>query len=219
MRRFDLVAFDIDGTLVVHPEHKTVWEVLNVRFCGQDGLNRERLEAYAAGRLSYADWVALDVEGWRAAGARRQDLVREMSVLRLVEGTREALAALRAHGVRLVVISGTLDLLLETLLPDVVFDEVHANHIGFHDDGTIAHWTATPFDMEGKEVALRAIALREGIPLARCAFVGDSGNDLWIARAAGYTVAFNPKDDALAQMADAVVRSADLRDVLPHLVG
>jgi phosphoserine phosphatase len=71
--------------------------------------------------------------------------------------------------------------------------------------------------MQGKEKLLRAIALREGIPLSRCGFVGDSSNDVWIARAAGRSVAFNPRCEELERTAGAIVRSQDLRDVLPFL--
>jgi len=218
MAPVDLVAFDVDGTLVRHPEGLTVWEVLNRRFAGSATINRERYEMFRAGRLSYAEWVALDIEGWRAAGARREDLVAQFDSLELVSGTREALAALKTRGLRLVIISGTLDLMLHTLLPDGPFDEIHANHIGFDGEGRITHWRATPFDMEGKERLLRAIALRDGIPLSRCAFVGDSENDLWVARAAGLSVAFNPRSEELEQSATVVVRSDDLRDVLQHLI-
>jgi len=109
--------------------------------------------------------------------------------------------------------------MLETVYPDHPFEEVYANHIGFAEDGSIDHWRATPFDMQGKAKALRAIALREGFALSRCAFVGDSVNDVWIAREAGFCVAFNPQSEELEQIADAVVRSRDLRDILPHLLG
>jgi phosphoserine phosphatase len=95
---------------------------------------------------------------------------------------------------------------------------VYTNRIAFDGDGRIAHWHATPFDMDGKGVALRSIALREDIPLARCAFVGDHANDLAAARLAGFSVAFNPKSAELEAAASAVVRSRDLRDILPHLV-
>src|SRR6185295_11635441 len=126
---------------------------------------------------------------------------------------------LKAGGMRLVVISGTLDLLLDTFFPEHPFDEIYSNHIGFDDEERISHWRATPFDMQGKAQALRAVALREGIPLSRCAFVGDSSNDVWIARAAGFSVAFNPKCEELEREASVVVRSDDLRSVLPHLLG
>ena len=94
MPRFDLVAFDVDGTLVEHPEEKTVWEVLNARFLGADDLNRERYAAYKAGRLSYAEWVTLDVGGWRDAGATRGSMLESLGPLRLVDGARESLVAL-----------------------------------------------------------------------------------------------------------------------------
>jgi phosphoserine phosphatase len=72
--------------------------------------------------------------------------------------------------------------------------------------------------MDGKGVALRSIALREGIALDRVAFVGDSTNDLSAARIAGCTIALNPKSAELERVASAVVRSDDLRAILPYLI-
>ena len=111
-----------------------------------------------------------------------------------------------------------IDTSARALFPDHPFDEVYANRLIFASDGRIDHWHATPFDMEGKAVALRAIALREGISLARTAYVGDHANDLAAARIAGLAVGFNPKSAELEEACHAVVRSADLRDVLPHLL-
>jgi len=219
MRAFDLVAFDVDGTLVTHSDRKTVWEVLNRRFTGDDTVNEERHRRVREGRMSYEEWVSLDIQGWFDAGADRDALTAAIrEELQTVGGVRETVETLRNLGIRVVVLSGTLDLVLSTLLADVRFDEVYANRIGFDDRGAIAGWTATPFDLEGKAVALQAIAARESIALARCAFVGDSRNDLAVARIAGFTVAFNPKCAELAAVADAVVEGPDLRAVLPCLL-
>jgi phosphoserine phosphatase len=217
-RRFDLVAFDVDGTLVHHADDKTVWELLNHRFTGSDDQNILRWDLYKKGKLSYADWVALDIASWQDAGATRDQIVACFGPLTLVDGARETLRELKAGGARLAVISGTLDLLLDSLFPDHPFDEVYTNRIVFDAQGTIAHWHATPFDMDGKGVALRSIALREDIPLARCAFVGDHANDLAAAKLAGFSIAFNPKSAELEAAASAVVRSRDLRAILPHLL-
>jgi phosphoserine phosphatase len=216
--RYDLVAFDVDGTLIEGPDGMTVWEVLNLRFTGTAEHNRERFAAYKNGELSYAEWVGLDITGWRAAGAGRDELLAALAPLRVVEGALETLQRLDQAGIRLFAITGTLDLMLDALLPGHPFKEVYANHIGFDCDGRISHWRATPFDMQGKAEALRALAVREGVPLARCAFVGDSDNDLWIARAAGCAIAVNPRSAELEAVADHVVRSGDLRAILPHLL-
>jgi HAD superfamily phosphoserine phosphatase-like hydrolase len=217
-RHVDLVAFDVDGTLVRQAEGLTVWEVLNRRFLGSSEVNEQRYRMVRSGRLSYAEWVDLDIGGWREAGATKQAIVEAFESLEAVAGTRETLEQLKRRGVRRVVISGTLDLMLHTLLPAGLFDEIHANHIGFDEQGLISHWRATPFDMEGKAKALRAIALRTGVPLERCGFVGDSANDVWIARTAGRSVAFNPRCAELERSAHAVVRGNDLREILPHLL-
>ncbi|MCP3980863.1 MAG: HAD-IB family phosphatase [bacterium] len=214
---YDLAAFDVDGTLIEGPDGMTVWEVLNLRFTGTPDHNKERYALYKAGKLSYAEWVELDVTGWRDAGATRDELVEAFAPLRMRDGVREALESLRDAGMRLVVISGTLDLMLNTVFPDHPFEDLYTNHIGFDESGRIDHWRATPFDMAGKAEALRALALRERIPLERCVFVGDSSNDVWIARAAGFSIAIDPRCPELESTVDAVVRSNDLRDILPHL--
>jgi HAD superfamily phosphoserine phosphatase-like hydrolase len=218
VNRFDLIAFDVDGTLVNAPGNLTVWEVLNQKFHGSSGMNRDRYQRYLAGQLTYAGWVDLDIKGWIETGAVKDDLLAGFEPLVLIEGAREALTLLKQRGHRLVVISGTLDLMLETLLPDHPFDEVHTNRISFDHKGHISDWRATPYDMQGKAEILRQIAEREQIPVSRCAYVGDSSNDVWIAREAGFTIAINPKSDELEKLADAVVRTNDLRDILPHLL-
>jgi len=218
VRRFDLVCFDVDGTLVVHPQEKVVWQVLNERFLGSDHANEERLKAYRRGEISYPEWVALDIGDWIGAGARREAIVEGVGELRLVGGARETLAALKQAGCRLAVISGTLDICLDTLFPDHPFDEVYTNRIWFDSDGRIAGWEATPFDMEGKARALREIAGREGIPLERCAFVGDHTNDVEAAREAGLAIAFNPKSRDIEQASDVVHRGDDLLVILPVLL-
>ena len=75
MRAFELVAFDVDGTLVQAPRDHTVWEVLNEKFTGTAEHNKERYALYRQGKLSYAEWVTLDITGWRDAGAKRDDLI------------------------------------------------------------------------------------------------------------------------------------------------
>lgn len=218
MKRFDLVCFDVDGTLVTHPRGKVVWQILNERFAGQRDVNEERFLRYSGGEITYAEWVALDIGDWAAAGARKEEVVEAIGALRLVDGARETLRALKDAGSRLAVISGTLDVCLDVLFPDHPFDEVFTNRIRFAEDGSIAGWDATPFDMDGKALALETIAAREGIPLERTAFVGDHANDVAAARSAGFAVAFNCKSEELAAVADVVVHDPDMRALLPHLM-
>lgn len=219
MRPYDLICFDVDGTLVVHPEEKVIWEVLNRRFTGDDTVNRVRYLQYREGSITYSDWVALDVGDWLRVGATRTQILESVGELRLIRGAREALAELRRRGYHLAVVSGTLDIVLDTLFPDHPFDELYVNRLHFDPDGLLTGWTATPYDIDGKARALREIAAREEIPLARCAFVGDAFNDVEIAREAGFAVAFNPKCDDLVEVCDVVIRAESLESLLPLFPG
>ena len=134
-RPYDLVCFDVDGTLIEHPEHKVVWQILNRRFLGSDSVNKERYSLYSSGEISYSDWVAMDIGDWQRRGVTRDQVVAALGELRLVDGARTTLEELKARGYKLAVISGTLDISLETLFPDHPFDDVFCNKIRFGGDG------------------------------------------------------------------------------------
>lgn len=210
-----VVCFDVDGTLVQHPEGKTVWQVLNERFLRDQALNKVRFEQFRSGRISYAEWVGLDIGDWIARGVGREDIesaVRETLVP--VDGARETIDVLRSRGYRLGVVSGTLDVTLDLLLRDVLFDRVYTNKIFFDGAGRIAGWEATRFDVDGKARALEQIARGFGVGVERCAFVGDHWNDLAALTLAGLGVAFHPKDDDVRRAADVVVEEGPLTRLL-----
>ena len=215
MRPFDLICFDVDGTLVVHPEGRIVWEILNTRFTGTDTANVARFHDYRAGAITYADWVALDVGDWLRAGATRAQILEAIGELELIGGARETLRELKRRGYKLAVVSGTIDIVLDTLFPDHPFDDVFVNHLHFDGDGRLAGWTATPSDVDGKARALREIAEREGIPLDRCAYVGDAINDLDIAREAGFAIALNSTCADLINVCAVSMCGNDLGILLP----
>ena len=214
---YQLVAFDVDGTLVDSDDRKVVWQLLNARFGCGDALETRRFMAYMRKEISYAQWVDMDVGEWVQAGATREQLSQVIrSHLRLVPGARETALELRVRGYRLAVISGTLDLTLELLFPEHPFEEVFTNRIWFDEQGRIAGWKATPYDMEGKAEALVAIAERMQVPLSSTVYVGDNINDLQVFARAGLAVAFEPKHVSVEQAASKVLRG-DLRGLLDLL--
>ncbi|MDI7267591.1 MAG: HAD family phosphatase [Myxococcota bacterium] len=216
MPRYPLVCFDLDGTLVSGMTY--VWTAMHQRF-GTDAVARqEAKEAFFAGRIAYEDWFDNDIELLRAAGATRALLLDLFRGMPLVPGSRETLAALRAAGVRIAVLSGSVDLLLETALPGERFDHVLINRLRFDADGRLAGGSATPFDVDRKGEGIRELCRREGIGEDRCAFVGDNENDLSAAHAAGFSVAFDCKSERLARAASVVVPGGDLRAVLPYVL-
>jgi phosphoserine phosphatase len=205
MKRIDLIGFDVDGTLIRHPQGRVIWEVLNLRFGGTDEQNRQRYQRYLNGDVTYDQWVEMDVSDWIRAGATREDVMNCVAEFELIGGAREAVDELKAMGFKLAVISGTIDIVIDTLFPEHPFDDVYTNRVFFNSEGLLDSWRATPFDWHGKADALRQISARHGVPLSRSAFVGDGDNDVSLLGVSGFFVAFQPRSQRLAREADVVI--------------
>jgi len=219
-RNVRVVCFDVDGTLVEHAEDKTIWQILNVTFHDGAELNKLRFGAFQSGLISYDEWVALDILDWKSRGVRRQsiaDLIE--SSLVPAEGARETIDGLRRRGLRVVVISGTLGITLDLLLPGLRFDKVFTNEIEFDDEGRISGWRATPFDVHGKAAAIELVASEFDVSPEQCAFVGDGWNDLHAFERAGYGIAYKPKIEEVRSAADVVIESGSLTRVLELIPG
>lgn len=214
--KFDLIAFDVDGTLV--DDTVFVWKTLHDYF-GSDSLAVDKaFEMYMGGSLSYRQWFEHDIKLFREAGANRASILDAIRNMRLFKGALETLETLGRTGARLVIISGSLDLVIEKLDLARYFHEIHLNHLEFGEDGELVGGVATPYDVWDKATGLREIAARHGIPIASTAFIGDNFNDIAVAKAAGFSIAFNCKSDELAEAANVVVEEKDLRAVLPYLL-
>jgi phosphoserine phosphatase len=220
MRSFPyrLICFDVDGTLV----GKTVfvWETLHERLGTDRAARRQAWDDFFAGRLAYADWFASDLALFRQCGpVTRQRLLAAIDTLELVPGAHQALAALRAAGMRLAVVSGSLNIVLEKFELGRYFDDVFLNELYFDSAGELTGSRPTPFDLDNKAGALDALTAKYGLALSETAFVGDNFNDLSIARRAGMALAFNSRCAELIACSRANLPGEDLREILPYLLG
>ncbi|MCH7861245.1 MAG: HAD family phosphatase [Proteobacteria bacterium] len=216
-RPYDLICFDIDGTLVRHRDDKVIWQVLNARYTGTDTINEERHRMFHEGKISYARWVELDVQGWINAGATRPGVLSAVEEFQCIAGATETLDELAQCGIRLAVISGTLDVVIDTMFPEHPFGDVYSNRLIFDDDDRLVGWEATPFDQKGKEHALRELSQKYGVDLSRTAFVGDGDNDVSVIGVAGCVVALNPRSAELERNADHVLHTDNIRNLIEIL--
>ena len=213
-RNFDLISFDVDGTLVEHPSGKVIWELLNIRYGGSEDTNQRRFEAYQAGRLTYDQWVEADVSGWMEKDATKEEILEVVREFRPNEGAIETVLELKNRGYTLSVVSGTIDIVVDTLFPDLPFEDVFTNRIFFDEQGKLSGWQATPFDIYGKPVALKELARKYDTSVDKIAFIGDGDNDVPLLGVAGYFVAFNPRSADLEQRADRVIKNQSLTTLL-----
>jgi phosphoserine phosphatase len=217
---YDLICFDVDGTLIQNTSSS--WQIFHSYFKVDEGIRKKAMDSYFSKEITYEQWALHDIELWKKAGKKRQDFWDAMkhAQISLMPGTKETLKILKENGKKLAIISGSINILLEYLLPDYeqIFDDIFFSYLLFNDEGEIHGIQATEYDMEGKALALKKIAEREGIPLERCAFIGDNHNDREIAKEAGLSIAFDAKDEELRKVSDIIIDDKDLTGIVPHIL-
>ncbi|MAH32992.1 hypothetical protein CL615_01230 [archaeon] len=218
MTKYKLVCFDVDGTLVDNV--KFSWQVFHDYFQTDEKKRQEAKNNFFNGKISYKEWAEQDIGMWKEKNMKKEDFFKAMGSLRLMKGAKEVLDELKSRGMKLAIISGSMNVVLEKFIPDYkeIFDDVFLSWIYFDENGSITKVEATEFDIEKKAIALRQIADKENIKLEECVFVGDFLNDIKIMQEAGLGIAFNCEHDKLKDVADIVIEKKDLREVLKHIL-
>lgn len=121
-----------------------------------------------------------------------EELTQEIS---LSEGTKELCAGLKKNGVKMAVLSGGFQPVVDWIKGLLDLDYAYANHLATSEDGTeLAGYTeGAVVDGDRKAQLLREIAEKEGIPLELVCAVGDGSNDLPMMATAGFGIAWHAK--------------------------
>ena len=218
MPKYKLVCFDVDGTLIDNVTFS--WQIFHDYFQTDRHRREDAKNAFLSGKISYLQWAEHDIGLWKEKNAKKDDFFKAMSHLKLMEGAMETLQELKKRGLKLAVISGSLNIILEKFMPNYneFFDDVFISRIYFDEKGNISKVEATEFDIDAKVIALKKIAEREKISLKECVFVGDYLNDMKIIQEAGLGIAFNCNYEELKKVADVVIDKKDLREILKFIL-
>ncbi len=218
--KYRLICFDVDGTLVDNLEYS--WQLFHDYFKTDPKKREEAKTKFFNKEITYREWAEHDINMWIEKGAKKEDFLKAMerSEIELMKGTLETISELKKAGLKVAIISGSINIILEYLLPDYekLFDDIFFSKLHFDKEGNIIKVEATEYDMDGKALALKKIAEKEGISLSECAFVGDHHNDVKIAEEAGLSIAFDAKDDKLRKVSDIIIDKKDLREILKHII-
>jgi phosphoserine phosphatase len=217
--KFKLVCFDVDGTLVDNIEYS--WQLFHDHFKIDKDKRDEAKRKFYNKEISYLEWANHDIGLWVEKGVKKKDFFEAMehSGINLMEGALEAITELKKRGIKLAIISGSINVILDFLLPNYeeIFDDIFLSRLHFDHKGNIDKIQATEFDMARKADALKQIAERENLKLEECVFIGDHHNDIEISKEAGLAIAFDCKDPGLKKVADVVIEKKDLREILNYI--
>ncbi len=207
--RYKLICFDMDGVLF---EHRNVWLELHKRL-GTFEEGKALTDKYL--KNDYSKLVD-EVVGrlWKGKPAQPYlDIINEMKYL---TGVPETIKELKAKSYKIAIISsGSMHAAMRAK-KELGFDYISANELVIK-DGVIVGEFRWPVAYDRKAVVLKQLAEDHNLHLSETIVVGDSPNDIKMMRLAGLGIAFCPESEELKKVANIVIDTPDLREILPHI--
>ncbi len=217
-RKYKLVAFDVDGTLI--QGITSIWQTIHDYVGTSKDFRKKQWDNYHNGTISYAKWAQMDINYWKKLGVRIKDMIKSFSKVKLMNGAKKTIQELRKRKITLAIISGSFNIALEKVIPNSnkIFKYQLLSKIYFNKNGTIKSFVATPYDYEHKLTGLKQICKKEGISLKEAVFIGDNTNDVHIAKEAGLSIAFCPNSKEIEKASDIVIKKRDLSVILKYVI-
>jgi phosphoserine phosphatase len=208
-RRYGLVLFDVDNTLI----RGEAIDRLAAR-----ARRREEVAAVTAramhGEIEFAEALRLRVRSLAGLPATALDEVA--TEVELMPGALVTIRALQRLGLRVGVASGGFGPIVARLARTLRLDFHIANELEIADGRLTGRLAGTIIDGPVKAAALRRFAARQRVALSSCVAVGDGANDIEMLRIAGLGIAFSARP-AVVSAADVAISHPRLDLVLPML--
>ncbi|WP_461162939.1 phosphoserine phosphatase SerB [Arthrobacter sp. R4-81] len=204
------LIMDVDSTLI----QQEVIELL-AAYAGKREEVAAVTEAAMRGELDFAQSLHARVAVLTGLPAAVVDSVR--AEVRLSEGAAELVAAFKAAGHAVAVVSGGFNQILQPIAEELGLDHWIANELEIVDGALTGKVLGAVIDRAAKEKYLREWAAADGVAMENTIAVGDGANDLDMLGAAGIGVAFNAKP-AVRAVADSAINMPYL-DAVRYIAG
>jgi phosphoserine phosphatase len=218
-RKFPPIVFlDMEGTLLQKDRHlddgkvaPSAWTVLAARL-GEECLAEENATKarWRANQYSgYLEWMRKTIEIHQRFGLTEQIFMAVVDSVPFTPNAKSALQRIHSHGAVTVVVTGGFKALADRVQRHLRVHHSFAACEYFFDakTGLIDHFNLLPADEAGKVDFMKLICREYGVDPADCGFVGDGMNDVHLAQAVGFSVAFNAQKE-LCDVATAEVSQA-----------
>ncbi|MFX1565517.1 MAG: HAD-IB family phosphatase [Promethearchaeota archaeon] len=207
-----IVAFDLDGTLV---RIWSAWSWIH-RLLGTFEAAKPNADQYYAREISYIQWAELDVKLWHGVPLTRiQEAIDEGMVF--IPNVKPLIETLHEHKIFTAIISSGLSIFADRAKELLGIDISKANKLVTDAEGRICG-VEVHVAFDNKDKVLKNIAQEAQMALPNCVAIGDSRNDISMFQVAGFSIAFNPTHEEVAQAASIVIESEDALDLLPPLL-
>ena len=200
-----LVVFDLDNVIIDGEGIDEIGKLVNV----EDQIAAITEQAMQ-GELNFETSIKQRVG--LLEGAAVDDIKKLADEMPLMAGAEETVKSLKENGFDVIIISGSFDIIANTIKQKLPVDEIFTNSL-VSKDGVLTGEVTGPLVSGNKLDVLKEYIADAGYTLDECISVGDGANDISMIESAKYGIAFNAKP-TLKENADIIVETRNLTDVL-----
>jgi phosphoserine phosphatase len=209
----ELVAFDMDGTLV---NVESSWAAVHA-FYGDS--NTENLQLFLENRLDDEAFIRSDIRIWwkHQPDLSIDDLEAILARVSLMPGATQLFESLHQRHCLTAIVSGGIDILARRIGQELGVDYVLANGFQVDAEGRLTGEGIVRVPIRRKEEVLAQVQRQLGVSPEATAAVGNSEIDVGLFRRSRIRIAFHPEDDAVRAAATSVVEGSDMAPIVPLL--
>jgi len=201
---FKLISIDLDGTLALSNSFDYV-----IHRIGGDIEKKflEIEEAFAIGRISYEKML---VDEFSLLIGLRASIIRELaSEIPLIPGAKSAIAKFKEAGLLTVLLTDNPDVVIDVISKRLGIDYALGTKMKIKNDIIISIEHVN----SNKKEKLRELINDLGISFEECIHIGDWINDIELMKAAGFSIAINPRNPEVIRAAKITIRTKNFMDV------
>lgn len=197
MENIKLICFDLDQTLT----KESSWQKLNLTLGISAEEDKKLYRECISGLITYEEWNNKLLERYlEHKDANKEVITNIFSKYLLIDGAREAIEYLKAKGYILVLISGSVDILIEMVAKDLGIPFYKANNaFVFDEKNRLVSIHTSGDDTTAKLAHLESFCEMLDINIKECACVADGANDIEMFKSTGHGITFensNIKNEA-----------------------
>jgi len=146
---------------------------------------------------NYIEWCEWTIELYKKYGLTMKQFYDIINRVKYIDNAKDTFRELKKRGYKTAVISGGFKNLANRAIRDLDVDHVFVAAEFFFDEKTekLVSWNLLPADYEGKVDFMRLMMKEYGLHPQECAFIGDSVNDIPLAKEVGLSIAFNGRKE------------------------
>ncbi|MDB5823219.1 MAG: serB [Herminiimonas sp.] len=207
LQDFALLAMDMDSTLITI---ECIDEIADMQ--GLKPQVAKITEAAMRGELEFRESLQRRVALLAGLDASALQRVYDER-LRLSPGAEKMLAAVRAAGLKTLLVSGGFTFFTDRMKARLQLDMAHSNRLEIVDGKLSGRLEGDIVDADEKMRAVQRMCVELGVATSRAIVMGDGANDLKMMRIAGLSVAFRAKPIVQSQ-ADVALNFSGLDGIL-----